>query len=81
MRPEGQAFSEGGDSAMNKALISEVEDAMRRQSREDDYYSPGKWPVTRQAFIEHAAWTILFVENGDANAAAQTQDPGTDSGS
>lgn len=65
---------------MNKTLISELEDAIRRRRRRRST-DADHWAKDREAFINLAAWLMTIVETGDANAAAQKKDPGTASGS
>jgi hypothetical protein len=66
-----------------KLLIGEVEDSMRRQERAGDTgWEAEEWPQVRQAFIDLAAYLILFVRHGDQDAASQAkaQDTGADGG-
>ena len=64
----------------DRTLVSELEDAMRRQHRRRS--TNGKrWERDREAFINLAAWLMTVVETGDANAAKEAQDQSADTGS
>lgn len=63
---------------MNKTLISELEDAIRRRARRRKANGAERnWAKDRLMFLELAAWCMRIVEAGDADAAAQEKDPGT----
>lgn len=59
-----------------KDLITELEDAIRRQKRRrKSGLANGAWAKDRVAFINLAAWLMTVVETGDADAASQEKDP------
>lgn len=65
---------------MNKTLISELEDAIRKQQARPAS-DTDSWPEDRKAWINLAAWIMIVVEDGDNDAAETQKDPGTASGS
>lgn len=60
---------------MNRTLISELEDAIRRQGRRRQA-DPAHWATDRMAFINLAAWLMTVVQAGDEDAAKAQKDPG-----
>lgn len=65
-------------SPVNKMLMGELEDTIRRRTRRRKANGPERnWAKDRQMFLELAAWCMRIVEQGDEDAAAQEKDPGT----
>ena len=55
-----------------KTIISEVEDAMRKQSRDATSYPIHS--LNRQEHIDTAAWILLAVETGDNDAVWEAEE-------
>lgn len=72
---------------MNKALIGELEDEIRKTERTQCAprsileLDRAQWETTRQTYIHAAASLMVAVQAGDTYATAPQKDPGTTSGS